>query len=377
MIIFGVITLVLAVGYTLLMRHYLVNWERLPDTRLPKDFIPNTRIEIIIPARNEAINIQKCLDSLLLLDYPRALYHITLVDDFSEDDTLTSMQKYASEHISILQMKDIVADVAQSNKKTAIASAIKASHAALIVTSDADCTFPTYWLHYFAYKYEVDHSKIIAAPVLFPPIGSSFQRFQALDYGGMMGITGGCIYSRHMYMCNGANLAYDRKIFHEVNGFHNINHIASGDDMLLMQKIAINYPQDISFIKSNEAIVYSQPMATIGTFLHQRLRWASKSGHYQQWWIDIELILVWLYCVSIPLALVLSFFNYHFGILFFTLLFIKTITDFRLLRATTTFFGQQSLMKIFFVAQFYHLFYIIIIGILRVMSMKSVWKGRK
>ena len=38
-------------------------------------------------------------------------------------------------------------------------------------------------------------------------------------------------------MCNGANLAYERKAFYEVNGFTGIDHIASGDDMLLMHKI--------------------------------------------------------------------------------------------------------------------------------------------
>ena len=44
-------------------------------------------------------------------------------------------------------------------------------------------------------------------------------------------------------MCNGANLAYERKAFFEVNGFTGIDHIASGDDMLLMQKIAQRFSE--------------------------------------------------------------------------------------------------------------------------------------
>lgn len=44
-------------------------------------------------------------------------------------------------------------------------------------------------------------------------------------------------------MCNGANLAYERKAFNEVNGFAGVDHIASGDDMLLMHKIGKQYPE--------------------------------------------------------------------------------------------------------------------------------------
>ncbi len=59
-------------------------------------------------------------------------------------------------------------------------------------------------------------------------------------------------------MCNGANLAYERKVFYEVNGFTGIDHIASGDDMLLMQKIAQRFPGKISYLLSKESIVTTQ-----------------------------------------------------------------------------------------------------------------------
>ena len=46
----------------------------------------------------------------------------------------------------------------------------------------------------------------------------------------MMGITGAGIHDRFMHMCNGANLAYAKSAFYEVNGFTGIDHLASGDD---------------------------------------------------------------------------------------------------------------------------------------------------
>jgi cellulose synthase/poly-beta-1,6-N-acetylglucosamine synthase-like glycosyltransferase len=376
MLLISIIATILAVGYWILMRYYWHHWLRLTNTILPIDFTPETTIEIIVPARNEASNIENCIASLLLLDYPKELFHITLIDDFSTDNTLEIMLRYASDNISIIEMKNIVPYVAQSNKKTAIATAINTTQAQLIVTTDADCNFSPKWLQYFAYKYEVDNCKIIAAPVLFTTNGSVFEDFQALDYCGMMGITGAGIHSKHMYMCNGANLAYDRKTYLEVGGFEDMATIASGDDMLLMQKIAQKHSNKIGFIKSKNATVFSNPMETYTSFLNQRLRWASKSGHYKQWWIDAELILVWLFCTLIIVLQILAPFSFQYSIIFFVLLSTKIIADYPLLKATSSYFGQKSLLKVFFIAQFYHIIYIVMIGWMKLFGQKAVWKGR-
>jgi hypothetical protein len=69
-----------------------------------------------------------------------------------------------------------------------------------------------------------------------------YRHFKALDFLVLQGITAASVQKRFHNMCNGANLAYERKAFFEVNGFTGIDHIASGDDMLFMQKIAQHYP---------------------------------------------------------------------------------------------------------------------------------------
>src|ERR1700741_4803978 len=101
-----------------------------------------------------------------------------------------------------------------------------------------------------------------------------------MDFLVLQGITGASVTKKIHSMCNGANLAYEKKIFYEVNGFAGIDHIASGDDMLLMHKIAKIYPGRIGYLKSTEAIVNTQPMATWPDFFNQRIRWASKATHY-------------------------------------------------------------------------------------------------
>lgn len=48
---------------------------------------PADSVTVIVPARNEARNIEKCLDGLVAQDYPRSQLCIIVVDDGSEDGT--------------------------------------------------------------------------------------------------------------------------------------------------------------------------------------------------------------------------------------------------------------------------------------------------
>ncbi|MCH5689775.1 hypothetical protein LWM68_39450 [Niabella sp. W65] len=83
----------------------------------------------------------------------------------------------------------------------------------------------------------------------------------------MQGITGASVAGKKHNMCNGANLAYKREVFYEVDGFKGIDNIASGDDMLLMHKIWKRYPNQIGYLKAKEAIVETEAAPTWKAFL--------------------------------------------------------------------------------------------------------------
>lgn len=57
-------------------------------------------VSIIVPARNEAINLQRLLPSLCGLDYPGRL-DVLVVDDNSEDDTAVIAQKFGVQVLSL------------------------------------------------------------------------------------------------------------------------------------------------------------------------------------------------------------------------------------------------------------------------------------
>src|SRR6185437_12905807 len=52
-------------------------------------------ISVIVPARNEAHNVRRCLDSLLHQDYPQERLNLIVVDDNSSDDTFAVSCSFA------------------------------------------------------------------------------------------------------------------------------------------------------------------------------------------------------------------------------------------------------------------------------------------
>ena len=205
------------------------------------------------------------------------------------------------------------------------------------------------------------------------------EKFQSLDYVGMMGITGAGVSGKFMNMCNGANLAYDKKLFYEVGGFKDVDHVASGDDMLLMQKIARLKPEGtIGFLKNENATVFSTAQPTLEKFFTQRRRWASKSSSYTEWFTVFQLAVVFVFCVSIVLGLLAFLFvDTSYKYLIIMLLIVKIMADYFFLRRMSHFFNRRDLMRYFLPAQFMHIIYIVVVGSFSQLKKSYVWKGRR
>jgi cellulose synthase/poly-beta-1,6-N-acetylglucosamine synthase-like glycosyltransferase len=339
---------------------------------------PTTFISVLIPARNEADNILPCLDAISNGSYPKHLFEIIVIDDHSDDATPQLVAAYPSANVRLIELKNFVklADN-QPFKKRAIEAAIGESIGNLIVTTDGDCLAPPDWLRLIAAFYEETGKRFIAAPVNFHDEKTAFERFQSLDYIGMMGVTGAGVAGRFTNMCNGANLAYEKALFHEVGGFKGIDHVASGDDMLLMQKIARFHPDALGFLKNPAATVLTKAKPTIADFMSQRLRWASKSSSYTEVFTVLQLVMVFIFCWNILISLCLTAF---YGLTaFYLFLFqstLKSISDYFFLRTMARFFNREDLMRPFLTPQYMHILYIIVVGSLANFKKTYTWKGR-
>lgn len=281
--------------YVFIILNYLKGWRSLPGWEIPPAFAPQTRVSVLIPARNEALHIARCLESVLNQTYPASLFEVIVLDDHSEDDTFHIVEEISRRQpqVKILRLADFVkSGETQSFKKKALEIGIGQASGELIVTTDADCIAPPEWLMLLVSLFEKNNPVFIAAPLGFHKGKNLLQRFQSLDMLGMMAVTGAGIHHRLNYLCNGANLAYPKVVFQQVNGFEGIDKLASGDDMLLLQKIAGRYPERIEFLKNRRATVLTTAMPDVRSFFSQRLRWASKSASYSDRRVTLILGLV-------------------------------------------------------------------------------------
>jgi len=195
-------------------------------------FIKLPPFTILIPARNEEANIAGLLQSIITQKYPSHLWEVIVIDDFSTDATPVIVSDFGKQYpnIRLAELSKIL-DNKQLNsyKKKAIETGISLSTNEWILTTDADCIAGKDWLATYD-AYIQDKNPVFAGgPVAFTNDGTALQTFQCLDFMALQGITAAAVSAGLHAMCNGANLAYKKEVFYEVNGFRGIDNIASGD----------------------------------------------------------------------------------------------------------------------------------------------------
>jgi cellulose synthase/poly-beta-1,6-N-acetylglucosamine synthase-like glycosyltransferase len=374
------ITLFLLLGYLLLIRYYYGHFKKLPHfSAIGSE--PRTFVSVLIAARNEENTLPQLLHALALQSYPSEFFEVLVIDDFSTDATVAVVQTlrqaqdklFSKPHIKIIQPN---VEPQHSSKKRAIEAGVQHAKGPLLLITDADCIPGSDWIKTVVAFYEQKQALFIAAPVLFTQDGSLLQIFQALDFMTLQGITAASVGAQFHTMCNGANLAYTKAAFESVNGFAGIDHIASGDDMLLMHKIWLQQKDRVRYLKSSDAIVRTAPMPTWNAFVAQRRRWASKTTHYNDKRIFFVLLFVYLLNAWFIVLLIASFWKPAFLIYALAFLVLKTIIEWPFVSMVAKFYKEQKLMRYFFVMQPLHIFYTVVVGAISQLG-RYEWKGRR
>ncbi|NEU10185.1 glycosyltransferase [Flavihumibacter sp. R14] len=371
-IILSSLTALLTLWYVFVVLYLRTGWIALPD-HFSSDLPPAIHISIIIAARNEEAKLGNTISDLLAQDYPKELLEIIVVDDHSTDRTSEIISSYADRGVILIKLNED--KPLNSYKKKAISEAIRISTGELIVTTDADCRMGTKWLTTIANYYQQHNLKMISSPVAFFEERNDFERMQTLEFLYLIGLGAATIGHKMPSTCNGANLAYRRDVFYEVKGFQGIDDLASGDDELLLHKVASRYPAGIGFCKSAEAAVYTHAKPDLKAFIQQRKRWASKSTKYKNKSIVALGVSIWLFNVLIIINTILGFFNPVYFLLSAGSLFMKFSAELAFLIPMCRFARRQPLLWYQPFLTIIHIFYFVYIGIAG-NSGKYNWKDR-
>jgi len=369
---YSIISLSLTGLYLLVLIYLIKGWSNLKRPKLDTvDF--KTKVTVLIAARNEEEKIALTIDDILAQDFPKHLMEVIIVDDHSTDRTAEIIRSYAPQGIKLLQLNED--KPLNSYKKKAIAEAINQSTGELMVATDADCRMGPQWLSSIVNYYETRNPVMISSPVTYFEEKSLFENLQTLEFGYLVAMGASFIGNNKASTCNGANFAYRKDVFYEVGGFKGIDELASGDDELLLQKVAEKYADRIAFLKLPEAIVYTHAKANLKEFLNQRRRWASKSTKYKDKKIVALAVGIWLFNVLILVNAILSFFDVRFFYLFLLQYGLKFIFEAIFLLPVTAFFKRRGLIWLLFLLSPIHIVYFVYVGLIG-NTKKYVWKGR-
>jgi cellulose synthase/poly-beta-1,6-N-acetylglucosamine synthase-like glycosyltransferase len=291
---------------------------------------------------------------------------VILVDDDSEE--VFSVQ------YSVFSLK-VIKNERKSNspKKDAIETAIQIAKNDWIITTDADCLVQKDWLTIYDQYIQENEVDMIASGVCYLPKNGFISAFQNLDFLSLQGATIGSFGIGKPFMCNGANFAYSKHFFKELNGFQGNDSIASGDDVFLLQKAILVAQKKVGFLLAKESIVATKSVETWFELFQQRVRWASKSTGYSSVYGKMLALVV----LVGNLAWIVTFLFWLFQLInpniFVLFIASKFLIDFILLYKTANFF--ESKLQYVLASSLLYPFFSVSVAVYSLFGDYS-WKGR-
>lgn len=359
--------------YCLLIIWLFIGYLRIPKSS--KNFkTPRLSFSIIIPFRNEAENLNKILISIQKLNYPISLFEVIFVNDSSDDNgkDLINLFSRNNENLQIRVIEN--KRLSKSPKKDAIKTAIEYSKFDWIITTDADCKLPKEWLNHYNSNAIKKESVLMAGGISTQPT-NFLQIFELFDLSSLLSSTIGSFGNQIPIMCNGANLCYKKSVFFDLKGFDGNEHLATGDDFFLLQKIHAVYPKKIQFIKSSDHLVITSPASSWKELINQRIRWGSKTTNANNFikLIGSVIILMNLTFIFTFVSSLMEFTEWHF---FVIILAVKSLVD--LLLITLSFILSKQIKYLIFypIISCIHPILMCVFSIGSLLKNNYNWKGR-
>src|SRR3989338_2944200 len=221
-------------------------------------------VSVVIPCCNEENSIEKTVNSLLNLDYPKDKLKFIVVDDGSKDKTWEIVQQFKDiPNIKLMHQEN-------RGKYTALNLGLEHSDTEFFSCLDADSSVDPKALkkimRYFCE--ESDIMAVIPSALVTTPT-NIIQKAQDAEYDmsvffrKIFSLIGG------LHVTPGTLSVYRKKVF-EMIGVFRYGH--SGEDMEMTFRMQKNH---LKIVQCCEAVVYTIPPNSIKTLYKQRVRWLS------------------------------------------------------------------------------------------------------
>ncbi len=344
---------------------FTVGWRSIPNFQSYSFEKKKINISIVIACRNEEKNLTQLLQALKDQTYNQ--FELVIVNDHSTDKTLEILETYQTLFVDFK-----IVSVIATGKKSAIAQGIHEANGELIITTDADCVPVTEWVETIVNFYLQTNADLVICPVKMIENATVFSELQALEFTSLIASGAGSAGVSMPIMCNAANMAFTKEAWlKSKNDLHNEE--PSGDDVFLLLSIKKRNGK-ILFLKSQKALVYTQPTTSLKAFFKQRSRWAGKSKYYTDWQIISVGIVIFAICLIQISWLFLSIINIQFLLLYLLILGTKFVTDYLFLNYANSFFKLRSILRNSIILSLVYPLYILVAFIKSLITTDTNWK---
>lgn len=219
-------------------------------------------VTIIVPCWNEESTIQKTVESLMNLNYPKDKLQIFLIDDGSTDNTWQEIQKYSNiPNIKVFTKEN-------GGKHTALNFGLERMETPFLACLDADSVAHPDALNRLMSYFETDNEVMAVAPsIIVVNDKSLIQHAQSAEYymavytKKMLGFLGA------IHVTPGPLTVFKKKVFEDLGPYR---HAHNTEDMEIAYRMQEN---GYKIEQCNDAFVYTNTPKTTVKLYKQRLRW--------------------------------------------------------------------------------------------------------
>ena len=320
-------------------------------------------VTVLVPAKNEEQSIGELLECLQRQDFPGNKLEIIVIDDDSTDGTTAVVRKLMRKNpaVKLLSRKDITTSEF-SGKKGALLAGLDRARGEIILTTDADCVMGPEWVRGMVLQFN-DGVGFVAGRTHFKKKTETSlrQKLESVEFLGIISAAAGLMEMGWPVTCNASNLGYLKRAFNEAGGYGELSRVLSGDDDLLLQKVALDRQYRIRFSFDPRTFVYTEPTDSLKEFLRQRVRWASKILHYPNRLSILGLASVYLYFILLILAVPITFFGIVPMKFILGAWLLKIVPDGMIIARGGSLFGRRDLILYYPLAEFFHILYILLV----------------
>ncbi len=388
-LLFLITLLVLITYYVAVVIIMLIGTARLQDNNsviaLPsresgKSGPNHSFVSVLVAARNEEDNIEKCLTSLVNQDFSVDKHEIVVVNDRSTDRTSEIIATFQTSYSNIVSL-NIKTDppIGMTGKQHAILHGLEQCNGEIIFNTDADCVVPRRWISTMLNSFDDNTGFVMGYPLAHARHqlnASLFTKLQSLDLVHLVNHAAGCVGWGKPVTCIGNNIAYRKQAIEDIGGYSTLRYTLT-EDAALIQAISKNTDWNVRVTRHKDSVIITKPAANMRQLYHQRNRWilgAQDTGTRSVILLHLTFWFYLLLLISLPVSV---FLGLRALLLLSGCVFVKLLLDFCFCWSICKRIKRMDLLKYFLPYEAFLLFNVFWIGCGSMFARSVAWKGQK